>query len=339
MKVATRARLEDVAREAGVAKSTASRILNGAPGMTVRPATRERVLEVARELSYEPHAAARGLRRAETGALGMLIPDLEIPVYSQMVRGAVTRAFELGSAVLVAEDRDSRSREEIYAGLVRTGRIDGLMVASIRARHPFRTLLADRGVPHVFVNRSVPGSHRNVTMDDEALVACAVRYLHELGHTRIGFLGGPRLNDPSTRRVLGFRATAEALRLEKAVVIDKGDFRERSGVLQARGLLQDHPDVTAVITGGPPQAMGVYRAAWELGIGIPEQLSVVSCDDPPAADFLQPSLTAIRTPFSAVGAAAVDALLDQLSGAPPRDVVIPTNPRIRPRGSTAPPHR
>lgn len=339
MKVATRARLEDVAREAGVAKSTASRILNGAPGMTVRPATRERVLEVARELRYEPHAAARGLRRAETGALGMLIPDLEIPVYSQMVRGAVTRAFERGSAVLVAEDRDSQSREEMYAGLVRTGRIDGLMIASIRPRHPFRTLLADRGVPHVFVNRSVPGSDRNVTMDDEALAQCAVRYLYDLGHTRIGFLGGPRLNDPSTRRVRGFRASADALQLEKAVVIDKGDFRERSGVLQAHGLLRDHPDLTAVITGGPPQAMGVYRAAWELGVVIPEQLSVVSCDDPPAADYLQPSLTAIRTPFAAVGAAAVDALLDQLSGAAPRDVVIPTNPRIRPRGSTAPPRR
>ena len=179
-------RLEDVAREAGVAKSTASRILNGTPGMTVRPETRQRVLDVARELRYEPHAAARGLRRAETGALGMLIPDLEVPVYSQMVRGAVTRAFERGSAVLVAEDRDSQSRDEIYAGLVRTGRIDGLMVASIRARHPFRTLLADRGVPHVFVNRSVPGSGRNVTMDDEALAGCAVEYLHGLGHSRAG---------------------------------------------------------------------------------------------------------------------------------------------------------
>ena len=79
-----------------------------------------RVLEAARELRHEPHAAAQGLRRAETGALGMLIPDLEIPVYSQMVRGAVRRAFERGTAVLVAEDRDSRSREEIHAGLVRT---------------------------------------------------------------------------------------------------------------------------------------------------------------------------------------------------------------------------
>ena len=335
-RLAARARLEDVAREAGVAKSTASRILNRTPGMTVRPETRERVLEAARELHYEPHAAARGLRRAETGALGMLIPDLEIPVYSQMVRGAVRRAFERGTAVLVAEDRDSRSREEIYAGLVRTGRIDGLMVASMRARHPFKTLLAERGVPHVFVNRAVPGSGRNVTMDDESLAACAVRYLHELGHTRMGFLGGPRMNDPSTRRVLGFRTASAELGLEKAIAIDKGDFRERNGVLQARALLRDHPDLTAVITGGPPQAIGAYRAAWELGLEIPQQLSIVSCDDPPAADFLQPSLTAIRTPFAAVGAAGVDALLDQLSGEPPHDVVIPTKPRIRARGSTSP---
>jgi DNA-binding LacI/PurR family transcriptional regulator len=305
--------------------------------MTVRPETRQRVLDVARELRYEPHAAARGLRRAETGALGMLIPDLEIPVYSQMVRGAVSRAFERGSAVLVAEDRDSRSREEIYAGLVRTGRIDGLMVASIRPRHPFRTLLADRGVPHVFVNRAVPGSRRNVTMDDEALAGSAVRFLHQLGHTRLGFLGGPRFNDPSTRRALGFRAAAAVLEVDKAIVVDKGDFRERSGVMQARRLLREHPDLTAVVTGGPPQAIGVYRAAWELDIDIPGRLSVVSCDDPPAADYLQPSLTAIRTPFAAVGAAAVDALLDQLAGEAPRDVVVATSPRVRARGSTGRP--
>jgi LacI family transcriptional regulator len=335
MKATARVRLEDVAAEAGVSKSIASRILNAAPGLVVRPATRDRVLEVARELGYAPHAAARGLRRAETGALGLLIPDLEVPVYAQMVRGAVRRALARGSAVLVAEDRDSRSREEIYAGLVRTGRIDGLIVASMRVRHPFRTLLAERGIPHVFLNRAVPGSGRNVTMNDTELVGCAVRYLRDLGHTRIGFLGGPRFNDPSERRARGFvEASAE---LEKAVVIDKGDFRERSGVRQARELLERNPDLTAVITGGPPQAMGVYRAAWERALRIPAELSVVCCDDPPAADVLQPSLTAVRTPFPALGAAAVDALLDQLAGGEARDVVVATRPRVRVRGSAAPP--
>jgi LacI family transcriptional regulator len=337
--VSIRIRLEDVAREAGVSKSIASRILNAAPGLTVRPETRARVLDVARRLHYEPHAAARGLRRAETGALGLLIPDLDIPVYAQMVRGAVNRALDRGSAVLLAEDRDSGSPEEIYAGLVRTGRIDGLMVASLRRRHPFLTLLTERGIPHVFLNRSVPGSGRNVTMDDAALASAAVRFLHELGHVRIGFLGGPRYNDPSTRRARGFQRAAADCSLEQAVVIDKGDFRERSGVRQARALLGEHPAITAVVTGGPPQAMGAYRAAWELGIPIPDGLSVVCCDDPPAAQYLQPSLTAVKTPFHALGAAGVDALLDQLAGAEPRDVVIRTRPVIRRRGSTAAPAR
>ena len=337
MTLSIRVRLEDVAREAGVSKSIASRILNASPGLTVRPETRDRVLEVARQLRYEPHAAARGLRRAETGALGLLIPDLDVPVYAQMVRGAVKRALARGTAVLLAEDRDSGSPEEIYAGLVRTGRIDGLIVASMRRRHPFRTLLSERGIPHVFLNRSVPGSGRNVTMDDAALASSAVRYLRDLGHVRIGFLGGPRYNEPSTRRAQGFRRAARQCGLEETMIIDKGDFRERSGVRQARVLLTEHPRITAVITGGPPQAMGVYRAAWELGLAIPGRLSVVCCDDPPAAEYLQPSLTAVRTPFHALGAAAVDALLDQLAGVQSGDVVVETRPTIRSRGSTAPP--
>jgi DNA-binding LacI/PurR family transcriptional regulator len=334
--VVTRVRLEDVAREAGVAKSTASRILNRTPGMTVRPETRERVLDVARDLRYEPHAAARGLRRAETGALGMLIPDLEVPVYAQMVRGAVRRGLERGFALLLAEDRDSGSPEEVYAGLVRTGRIDGLIVASARHRHPFHGLLGERGIPHVFLNRAVPGSGHNVTMDDAFIVASAVRHLVGLGHSRIGFLGGPRFDDLSTRRARGFRTAAEVCRLEKAVLVDKGDFRERSGVRQARALLIDHPDVTAIVTGGPPQAIGVYGAAWELGLSIPRELSVVSCDDMPPAGYLRPPLTCVKSPLDLLGAAAVDALLDQLGGDEPGDVVIETPGRLVSRGSTAP---
>lgn len=335
--VVVRVRLEDVARECGVSKSTASRILNNAPGMTVRPETRARVLEVAERLAYQPHAAARGLRRAEAGALGLLIPDLEVPVYAQMVRGAVNRAAARDFAVLLAEDRDASSPEEIYASLVRRGRIDGLIVASVRARHPFTHVLAEQGIPHVFLNRAVAGSCRNVTMDDAKLVRAAVEHLVGLGHTRIGFLGGPRFNDPSTRRANGFRASVAEHAIEKAVVIDTGDFRERSGFRQAHGLLLAHPDVTAIVTGGPPQAMGVYRAAWELGLRIPDRLSVVSCDDTPAASALAPPLTAVDAPLDALGAAAVDTLIDLLAGAEPADVVIPTRPRLVRRESTAPP--
>ena len=145
------------------------------------------------------------------------------------------------------------------------------------------------------------------------------------------------MNDPSTRRALGFRTASAELGLEKAIAIDKGDFRERNGVLQARALLRDHPDLSAVITGGPPQAIGAYRAAWELGLEIPQQLDRQLRR---STRSRLPSALADGDPHAAVavGAAGVDALLGQLSGEPPHDVVIPTRPRIRARGSTSP-HR
>lgn len=111
-----RARLEDVARSAGVSKWTASHILNGSDGLVVRPETRERLVSAARRLHYGPHAAARGLKRAETGTLGPLIPNLTMPVFSRIVRGAVARALELDVAVVLVEDLDDGSADRASRG-------------------------------------------------------------------------------------------------------------------------------------------------------------------------------------------------------------------------------
>ncbi|MCS7008284.1 MAG: LacI family DNA-binding transcriptional regulator, partial [Gaiellaceae bacterium] len=116
----TRATLADVARSAGVSKSIASRILSGSDTLVVRPETRERVLAVAHRLRYRPHAAARGLRRARTGALGLLVPNLTMPVYSRIVRGAVTRALERDVVVVLVEDLDDGTNEAALDALVRS---------------------------------------------------------------------------------------------------------------------------------------------------------------------------------------------------------------------------
>lgn len=331
-----RARLEDVARQAGVSKSIASRVLNAYPGLSVRPETRERVLDAARLLRYRPHAAARGLKRAETGAFGLLIPNLTMPVYALIVRGAVQRALERDIAVLLAEDETSQDSNDIFASLVQAGRIDGLIVASARPGHPLYGALRSHGIPHVFVNRAVPGSGRNVTMDDASASRAALDHLHELGHTRIGLVAGPRSSDPAQRRARGFRSHATTLGLEQAPLAE-GDFTEKGGATLTRRILQRHPRLTAVVTGGLSQAVGALHAAWSLGLRVPEDLSVVSLDDSPLADFLQPPLTTVRMPMAELGAAAVDALLDQLLGAEPRDVTLETSPEVIVRRSTAPP--
>ena len=333
---ATRVRLEDVARHAGVSKSIASRVLNASPDLAVRPETRERVLVAARSLRYRPHAAARGLKRAQTGALGLLIPNLTMPIYARIVRGAVQRALERDFAVLLAEDLDARQADETFAGLVRAGRIDGLIVASARQGHPLLRALRRHGIPHVFVNRSVPGSGRNVTMDDVLASAVALEHLRRLGHTRIGLVAGPPTNDPARRRAQGFLEQADGLGLEKAPVAE-GDFTELGGDALTRTLLERHPDLTAISTGGLSQAVGALHAAWESGRNVPDDLSVISYDDMPLADYLHPPLTTVRMPLAELGAAGVDALVDQLLDGEPHDVMVATEPVVVVRKSTAPP--
>jgi DNA-binding LacI/PurR family transcriptional regulator len=333
-----RARLFDVARAAGVSKSTASRILNDSPHISVRPRTRERVLASARRLNYRPHAAARSLSRAETGSVGLVIPSLAAPVYARIVRGAFRRALERDFVVLLVEDVAAGQTTDVFTRLVQGGRIDGVIVASGRPGHPLLRALRRLAIPHVFANRAVRGSGRSVTMDDAAASAAALDHLVGLGHERIGHVAGPRALDPARRRTSSFRAHATYLGLRSFPVADS-DFAESGGADAARRLLTEHPDVTALYVSSLAQAVGVLHAAAEGGRRVPADLSVIAYDDMPLAEYLRPPLTTLRMPLAALGAAAVDALLEQLAGGEPRNVVVGGEPTVVVRGSTAPPSR
>lgn len=333
-----RARLSDVARDAGVSKSTASRILNDSAQISVRPHTRARVLESARRLDYRPHAAARGLRRAETGSIGLVIPSLAMPVYARIARGAVRRALERDFVVLLSEDIEARETSDVFTRLVQGGRIDGLIVASARPGHPLAQSVRRLGIPHVFANRAVRGSRRSVVMNDARASAVALDHLVELGHERVGHVSGPRTLDPARRRAVGFRKHGLALGLG-VLPEAEGDFTEAGGAGAALQLLRADPDLTAVYVSTLAQGVGVLHAADELGLQVPEDLSVIAYDDMPLAEFLRPSLTTIRMPLAELGGAAVDALIGQLLGNEPQDVLVAGEPVVVVRSSTAPPRR
>lgn len=334
----TRARLLDVARVAGVSKSTASRILNDSPHISVRPHTRERVLASARQLNYRPHAAARGLSRAETGSVGLVIPSLAAPIYARIVRGAFRRALERDFVVLLLEDLAANQTTDVFTRLVHGGRIDGVIVASARPGHPLLRSLRRLAIPYVFANRAVRGSGRSVTMDDEKASAAAIDHLVALGHERIGHVGGPNALDPARRRTAAFRAYGARLGLQ-SLPIAQSEFTESGGADAARRLLAEHPEVTALYISSLAQAVGVLHAAAELDRRVPNDLSVLAYDDMPLAEYLRPPLTTLRMPLAELGAAAVDALLDQLSGGEPRNVVVAGEPKVVVRSSTASPPR
>ncbi|MBX9396555.1 LacI family transcriptional regulator [Streptomyces sp. TRM72054] len=334
-----RARLVDVAREAGLSKATVSKVLNGREDLSVRPETRRRVHEVAQALGYRPHSGARALAGASTHVLALLVPALANPTYVTIARGAYQRARELGYLSLLAEDFDGQEADESFNDLVQEGRVDGLLIASARPGHPLLDALSRRPVPHVFLNRSVEGSGRNVTMDVARSSVTALDHLHSLGHHAVGHIAGPPGITPSEARKEAFLRRAGELGLAAAPVAS-GDFTEDGGVSAALELLRPvdggtRPPVTALYTSSLAQAIGAMAAIRGLGLRIPEDVSVVGNDDLPVAGHLSPPLTTVAMPLYELGTAAVDALVAAIQGVPMGDVVVPTEPRLMLRGSTA----
>jgi DNA-binding LacI/PurR family transcriptional regulator len=331
-----RIRLVDVAVRAGVSKSIASRVLNDRDGLAIRPETRTRVLDAARELDYRPHAAARALKSAETGALGLVIPNLTNPIFALISRGSVRRALERDFAVLITEDLAADEADEIVAGLVRAGRIDGVIVASAYEGHPLVDRLRKLRIPHVFMLRAIPNSRRNVVPPDEEASALAVGHLAELGHVAVAHVAGPRVFSSSRRLAKGFRRGAGEHGLRRPLVVEC-EFSERGGAEAAHVFLSQPRRPTGITTASAGQALGALHAAWGLGLRVPDDVSIVACGDTPILEFLAPPLTAIQLPYAELGALAVDALVGQLLGERPRDVSVDSRPELVRRGSTGQP--
>jgi DNA-binding LacI/PurR family transcriptional regulator len=300
------------------------------------PETRERLLTAANELNYRPHAVARALARSETGALGLVVPDLTNPVYARIVRGACVRALERGFVALVLEDLEPAAADREVQDLVFAGRIDGLIVGSVRPGHPLIDSMGEHGFPHVFVNRSVRGSGRNVLIEEEATSRLAVDHLREHGHERIGHVAGPRELSTGLRRASGFRAEAERFGIPDPPVAE-GDYSAAGGALAAARLLSEHEDITGLYVGTLVQAIGTLQAIADAGLDVPRDISLVCADDLQMADYLRPPLTRIRVPLAELGAAAVDALIEQLLGEAAADVTVLDPPILVPGESVGPP--
>ena len=335
---AQRARLEDVARLAGVSKSIVSRYLNGYIGLSLRPETRERIAAAVGELNYRPHAVARALKREQNGLAALLVPDLTNAAYARMVRGAMRRAAEIDVFLLVLEDAGNSATEDTLAGLLSAGRIDGLIVASAHDNHPLLERFCESPIPLVFANRSIPGSDRNVALMTGRASSAAVDYLADLGHRHIAHIAGPPGISSSRERSEAFEARSRDRGLESPQVI-ASHFSEGGGASALPRLLADDPSVTAIFTSSLPQGIGVLYAIWERGLRVPDDLSVIAYDDLPLADFTIPPLTTVRVPLEDVGIRAIDALADQMRGVPRADVLIDADPTIVERRSVAAPRQ
>lgn len=302
------ATIRDVAARAGVSVATISRVFNDtAP---VREEVRQKVLTVARGMSYVPHAAARSLSIRSTATIGVVLPDLHGEFFSEVIRGIDIAARQSGFHILVSGSHADRDEMRAVLAALR-GRVDGLIVMSPDLEPG--TLVADlpHGIPIAVLNSQVEG-RPSITIDNFGGARGVVKHLVALGHRRIAFVGGPPLNGDAGERRRGYRAGIRSTGLE-TIELD-GLFTEDSGYEAARTFLERSPRATALFAANDAMAIGALSALREAGVAVPRDIALVGFDDVPIARYLAPPLTTVAVPIAELGRAAFDVLHTMIRG-------------------------
>jgi DNA-binding LacI/PurR family transcriptional regulator len=336
------ATIYDVAKESGFALSTVSNVLNNGP-RPVRPETRARILEAVRRLDYHPSAVARGLARQRTNTLGILFGVVEssaivINAYSaSILQGALAAAADTGYNIthLTSPWRDA----EHSIAPFRDRRIDGVLVVAPLLDSDLMPALTSLHLPLVAISWPPErGDVPSVDIDDVYGARLLLEHLLSLGHRHIAHITGhPNLISASTRQHIYQQCLAEAGIALCPDYVVSGLYSTEAGYASARRLLTLPRPPTAIFAGNDEIAYGVLEAAREMGIRMPDRLSVVGVDDRPPSAFMTPPLTTLRPPFDKVGEEAARLLIQRIEGKPVPAEMHLFQPELVVRGSTAPP--
>ena len=337
------ASITDVAKLAGVSTATVSRVVSAAP-YAVSPATRERVLDAARELDYVPNALARGLLKSYIPVVGVIVHDITDPYFSEVVRGVEDAASQGGFLVITCSSDRDPEREHSYVRLLRSMRAATLIFAgsglddpAINARMRRHTA-AMRAYGAAVVHLSPhAGGAGEIRVDNQAGIAGMVSALVGLGHRRIAFLAGPPTLYVARERLAGYRRGLEAAGIEsdERLVLSTG-FNQETGAAAVDQLLAaaDEVPFTAIMAANDLLALGALRRLEELGIDVPGRISVAGFDDIQTTAITSPPLSTVRLPLHEIGRRGYEYAAQVLDGMRPARVDLPTELVLR--GSTGP---
>ena len=334
-----KANIEDVAALAGVSIKTVSRVINKEPN--VRESTRQRVLKAAKELKYRPNPSARSLAGRRSHVIGLLYDDpglYENPSSNYIVniqQGALRVCKNEGDELLIHPcNYKSRKLNGDVKSLIEHSRVDGLIVTPpLSDKKSLIAMIRKTGTPVVGIS---PGNAANgliaVTTNDREICAEMTEYLASLGHERIAFIKGNPDHEAIKDRYLGYQDGLgnAGLGFSKTLVAE-GDNSPRTGEECARKLLHSKNPPTAIFAANDDMAAGVLRAAHQIGIEVPSDLSVVGFDDIPLAQQIYPALTTIRQPIRKMAEVATEILMEQIRSqpAPSTSPVVDAELRIR----------
>ncbi|SDY61491.1 LacI family DNA-binding transcriptional regulator [Hymenobacter psychrophilus] len=323
------ATIKDIARELGVSITTVSRAMRDFPD--VNPQTRQAVLDMARQLDYQPNQVALSLVTSHTNSIGVIVPNLDY-FFATAVRGIDELAIEAGYTVLTCQSNESYGREITNTQRLMNGRVDGLIVSlsseTSNVDH-FRRLL-QRSVPMVFFDRvGTDLEATKVMLDNYDGAVQAVSHLYEQGCRRIAYLAGPASLSISNQRKKGYLGTLEKYGLSvREELIVHCPFDQAHAYRATLALLDGPERPDAIFAISDRIAVGALLALRERGVAVPEEVALVGFNDEPVAALLTPALSSVGQPAFEMGRLAAQLFIEQMNS---DELMPPKTELLKPR--------
>lgn len=328
--------IRDVADLIEVHHSTVSRALSPKKRDQISPAMVRKVEYAAKKLGYYPNIVASSLKQNCSFAIGVLIPDLMNPVFPPIIRGIQDTAEARGFTVITANTDDEQAKERDALRMMQGRSIDGVIIATARRTDPVIEECIDNDIPFVLVNRSVDRDGINaVVIDEEFGIRAVLDHLVSLKHTRIAHIAGPQHTSTGYLRA---KAVSDYLRnhnLRSDLVETTDRFTIEEGERASRKLFARDNSFTAIVAGNDLLALGCMDTMKDIGLLVPEKMSIIGYDDILFLERMNPALTTLLLPKYEMGSHATKTLLDIIGGESNGPGVLRMQPRLVIRDSTA----
>lgn len=307
--------MKDVAAYAKVSVATVSSALSGAS--YVSPDLKKRVEQAVEALGYEPNTVASGLKKGTTTLIGLIVPDITNPFFTELVHAVQKRARQLGYSVLLFDSERDVAQEASLLKLLRAHRAAGTILCPTGDESAYPDLWREVGAMHVVTADHTVAADRfdTVVLDNAAAARLATEHILKFGHRHIATIAGPQSLVPGRERLRGFVEALQAAGIEaRPRWVTNGAFVQDASFEACRTLLAGKTRPTALFVANNQMAIGAMRAIAAAGLTCPEDISLVALDDFPWAAAFRPALTTVRQPVDAMAGAALAALIERIGG-------------------------
>ncbi|PKO05535.1 MAG: LacI family transcriptional regulator [Chloroflexi bacterium HGW-Chloroflexi-3] len=318
------ATIREVAQLADVSVTTVSHVINRT--RFVSEETEKRVLSAMQELNYRPNTLARSLRRGETHTIGLIVPDSANPYFAEVARLMEKQAFKAAYSTILCNSDNDLEKERSYTEVLINKQVDGIIFMACGDDILSLEELVYRQIPSIVVDRFFAQVDVDSVVSDNFQGGyLATDHLINSRHTKIAIIRGPSNINPSARRFHGYlQALQDAGMTSEPDLIKSGDFHPQSGYQAAQELLKLPEPPDAIFACNDLMAIGALHAAYEAGINVPDELSIIGYDNIELAAFTQPALTTIAQPIHSLAELSVHLLLERIDhpDCPPKHEIL-----------------